>query len=164
MSTLWGTPVHFEAVDTPARRFSDRPRARSHRSALETNVYLVSRVLLGAMFVLFGVNGFVMFMPSPPAIPQEAMTFFGMIMTTHFSYLVFGAQLIAGLLVLFNRYMPLAIVTLAAVLANIWAFHITMYPAGIFPMPIIATVLWFTVAWSIRSSFAPLLAMKVEAR
>jgi len=164
MSTLWCTPVHFQAVDTMGRRATDRPRAGSRRSALTTNVYLVSRVLLGAMFVLFGVNGFVMFLPSPPTIPQQAMTFFVMMGSSHFSYLVFGAQLIAGLLVLFNRYVPLAIVTLAAVLANIWAFHITMYPAGIFPMPIIATVLWFAVAWSIRSSFAPLLEKKVEAQ
>ena len=64
-----------------------------------------------------------------------AVTFAGAMAASHFTYFVFGVQVIAGLLVLLNRYVPLAIVTLAAVLANIWAFHITMWPSAIFPMP-----------------------------
>lgn len=126
------------------------------------NVYLVARILLGIQFGILGFNGFVTFLPNPPYIPPAAAAFFGAMVSSHFSYFVFGAQVVAGLLVLFNRYVPLALVILAAVLANIWAFHITMWPAAIFPMPVIATILWFIVAWSIRSSFSPLFAKKVE--
>jgi putative oxidoreductase len=151
-------PVHFEPVNPP----DELPSARGRRSTLQRATYLAARILLGVMFGVFGLNGFLHFLPSPASIPPAAMTFFGAMMTSHFSYFVFGAQVIAGLLVLFNRYVPLAIVTLAAILANIWAYHITMWPAGIFPMPVIATILWFAVAWSIRSSFSPLLTQKVE--
>jgi len=126
-------------------------------------VYTIARILLGIQFGVLGLNGFLFFIPPPPYIPPVAATFASTMAASHFTYFVFGVQVIAGLLVLLNRYVPLAIVTLAAVLANIWAFHITMWPSAIFPMPIIATILWFTVAWSIRSSFAPLLAQKVEA-
>jgi uncharacterized membrane protein YphA (DoxX/SURF4 family) len=161
MSTLWGNQTHFEAVDVPGKRSAVQPGTRGHQRV--KTVYLVSRLLLGLIFGVLGLNGFVSFMPTPPSIPPAAMTFFGAMVTTHFSYFVFGAQVIAGFLVLFNRYVPLAIVTLAAILANIWAYHITMWPAGIFPMPIVATILWFIVAWSIRRAFAPLLIKKVEA-
>jgi len=163
MSTLWGNPTHFEAADVPGKRSAVQPGTRGHQTTRAKTVYLVSRLLLGLIFGVLGLNGFVSFMPTPPSIPPAAMTFFGAMVTTHFSYFVFGAQVIAGFLVLFNRYVPLAIVTLAAILANIWAYHITMWPASIFPMPVIATILWFIVAWSIRPAFAPLLIKKVEA-
>jgi putative oxidoreductase len=164
MSTILKKPVDFEPLDVSAVGTGDRIRLRTvHRSARERTVYLIARLLLGVMFGVFGLNGFVPFLPAPSSIPPEAMTFFGAMVSSHFSYFVFGAQMIAGFLLLFNRYVPLAIVTLAAILANIWAYHITMWPAGIFPMPIVATILWFVVAWSIRPSFAPLLTKKAEA-
>jgi hypothetical protein len=110
-----------------------------------------------------GFNGFVQFIPSPPYIPPTAMAFYGAMMTSHFAYFVFGVQVISGLLVLFNRYVPFALFMLGAVLANIFAFHITMWPQALFPMPIVALVLWFLTAWPIRSQFAPLFVQKVEA-
>ncbi|HYK52024.1 MAG TPA: hypothetical protein VEV38_00625, partial [Candidatus Eremiobacteraceae bacterium] len=126
-------------------------------------VSTIARVLLGIQFGVLGLNGFVPFIPAPPHIPQQAIAFATAMAVTHFSYFVFGVQVIAGLLVLFNRYVPLALVALGAVLANIFAFHITMWPQAIFPMPILALVLWFLTAWPIRSQFAPLFAQKVEA-
>lgn len=123
-------------------------------------VYLIARILLGLMFLLFGFNGFVPFIPSPPSIPPAAMTFFGAMVQSHFSYFVFGVQLICGLLLLINRFVPLAVVTLAAVIANIIAFHITMWPASLIPMPIVVTILWFVVAWRIRDRLNPLLSAR----
>jgi len=120
-------------------------------------------VLLGIQFGFLGLNGFVPFIPAPPHIPQLAVTFATAMAVSHFSYFVFGVQVIAGLLVLLNRYVPLALVVLGAVLANIFAFHITMWPQAIFPMPVLALVLWFLTAWPIRSQLAPLFAQKVEA-
>ena len=162
MSTLWGNPVHFENVDA-RQRITNRIDARRRRRSAAKAVYLVARLLLGFLFGVLGLNGFLHFLPNPPYIPPAAATFAATMATTHFSYFVFGVQVICGFLVLFNRYVPLAIVTLAAVIANILAFHITMWPSALIPMPIIATVLWFIVAWSIRPAFAPLLAQKVEA-
>jgi putative oxidoreductase len=124
---------------------------------MKNALLVAARILLGAMFVVFGLNGFLAFIPSPPSIPQTAMTFFGAMVQSHFSYFVFGVQLICGALLLVNRFVPLAVVTLAAVIANIIAFHVTMWPASLIPMPLVATVLWFVVAWSVRDRLAPLL-------
>ncbi|MBC5805959.1 MAG: hypothetical protein DLM53_07525 [Candidatus Eremiobacter antarcticus] len=125
-------------------------------------VYPIARILLGIQFGILGLNGFIPFLPAPHSIPPAALAFASAMSVSHFTYFVFGAQVIAGLLVLFNRYVPLALVVLGAVLANIFAFHITMWPATIFPMPIIALILWFLVAWPIRSQFAPIFVRRIE--
>lgn len=76
-------------------------------------------------------------------------------MATHYTWMVSGVQVLAGLLMLANRYVPLALVLLAAELVNILTFHITMMPAGL-PLPLVVTLLWFIVAWPLRRHFAPL--------
>ena len=123
-------------------------------------VWTIARVLLGIIFIVFGLNGFVPFIPGPPTVPEHAGAFVGAMMASHFAYLVFGVQLIAGLLLLVNQYVPLALVALAAVISNILTFHITMWPATIIPLPILVTVLWFVVAWPMRRHFAPLFARR----
>jgi len=115
-----------------------------------------ARWLLGLIFVVIGLNGFFHFMPGMPP-PGPATTFFtAMVLESHFYILVFGAQLIVGLLLLSNQYVPLAIVVLGAVLANVLTFHITMAPESIAPA-IVAALLWVFVAWSIREEFTTLL-------
>jgi uncharacterized membrane protein YphA (DoxX/SURF4 family) len=122
-------------------------------------VVLVARLLLGLVFAVFGLNGFLQFIPAPPSIPGDAGVFMGVFMKTHYVYLVSGVQLLAGLLLLVNQYVPLALVLLGAMLANILTFHLTMMPQG-FPIPIFVTVLWCVVFWSMRKHFAPLFARK----
>jgi len=70
-----------------------------------------------------------------------------------------ATELITGILLLMNRFVPLALVVFAAVLTNIFIFHITMMPA-VLPAPLFLTILWFIVAWPLRSHFAPLLVQK----
>jgi putative oxidoreductase len=122
--------------------------------------FVAARILLGLMFVVFGINGFVPFIPNPPSIPANAGMFFGAMVQSHFSYFVFGVQLVSGVLLLLNRFVPLAVVALAAVIANILAFHITMWPASIVPMPVVVTILWFAVAWQVRDHLKPLLSAR----
>lgn len=124
-------------------------------------VVLVARILLGLIFVVFGLNGFLFFFPPPPVLPQFAGEFTAVVVASHFTWLPSGVQVIAGLMLLANRYVPFAVVVLAAVIANILMFHITMYPAGL-PMALVVTVLWFVVALPLRLHFAPLFARIVE--
>jgi putative oxidoreductase len=124
---------------------------------MKNALFIAARILLGVLFVVFGFNGFVPFIPNPPSIPQTAGAFFGAMVQSHFSYFVFGVQLIGGLLLLVNRFVPLAVVLLAAVIANVIAFHITMWPATLVPMPLVAAILWFAVAWQVRDRLRPLL-------
>ncbi len=121
-------------------------------------VAVIARSLLGLIFVIFGLNGFLGFIPAPP-IPGTAGAFLGALTTSHYVFFVSGVQVIAGVLLLTNQYVPLALVLLGAVIANILVFHATMMPAGL-PLPILVTVLWVVVALSVRPHFAPLFARK----
>ena len=124
-------------------------------------VSLIARVLLGIAFVMFGLNGFLHFIPTPPMPPSAATTFFeAIVVQSHFAYFIFGAQLLAGLLVLIDQYLPFALVMLGAIIANILAFHITMQLSSI-PPALVVTVLWFLAAMPLRSHFALLFTRKV---
>jgi uncharacterized membrane protein YphA (DoxX/SURF4 family) len=121
---------------------------------------VIARILLGLMFTVFGLNGFLHFIPA--GMPGgEAGAFIGAMAASHYAYFVFGVQLAAGLLLLIDRFVPLALALLAAVIANILAFHITMAPSGL-PMAILAAVLWVIVALPFRPQFAPFLAQKAR--
>jgi putative oxidoreductase len=124
-------------------------------------VSTIARYLLGLIFTVFGLNGFLHFIPSPHIPPGYLVEFSTAMVASGFSILVFGVQVICGILLLIDQYVPLAIVVLAAVLANILTFHATMYPQG-FPPAIIATILWFLVAWPIRAQFTCILVRKVN--
>jgi len=125
-------------------------------------VVLIARLLLGIMFVVFGLNGFLFFLPPPAHIPGNAGAFSGAMLSSHYMYFTSGVQMLSGLLLLVGQYVPLALVLLAAVIANILVFHITMWPQALIPFPLLVTVLWFIVAWPLRAHFAPLFARKVE--
>src|ERR1700681_4081615 len=95
---------------------------------------VVARILLGLIFFVLGLNGFLQFIPAPPPTGL-AGKFFGVMLASHSLVVGFGVQVIAGAMLLLNRFVPLALVLLAAVLANILAFHITMLPSGL-PLPL----------------------------
>lgn len=125
-------------------------------------VSIIARILLGLTFTVFGLNGFLLFLPSPHFPPGYLMDFFTAMRGSGFYVLVFGVQVIVGILFLTNLYVPLAIVVSGAVLANILTFHATMNPQG-FPPALIAVICWFLTAWPIRAQFAPIFARKAAA-
>lgn len=125
-----------------------------------TIVSAIARILLGLIFVVFGLNGFLLFFPPPPTLPHDVAIFTSAIYDSHFAWMTSAVQLIAGLLLLANRYMLVTLFVLAAVLVNILTLHLTMFPQGL-PPAIVAVVLWFLTAWPLRGCFAPLFAAKV---
>lgn len=118
-------------------------------------VVLVSRILLGAMFLIFGLNGFLHFIPMPP-LPGLAGEFLHALIASGYIYLVSGVQTIAGFLLLANQFIPLALVLLGPILVNILFFHASMQPSGIFP-GLVATILWVVLAYRYRAYFLPFL-------
>ncbi len=136
--------------------------ATPQRNAAGKILAAIARLLLGLIFFVFGSNGFLHFIPPPPAssIPADAGAFMTVMMHSHYFTFTSGAQVLAGALLLLDQYVPLALILLAAIIANILTFHITMMPSTLFPMPIFVTVLWFLTAWPLREHFAPLLARK----
>jgi putative oxidoreductase len=123
--------------------------------------FTVSRVLLGLIFLASGISGYLLISNPPPMPPGLAGEFQAVFFRSGWVLFVDSVELIAGLALLTNRFVPLALVMLAAVIANILTFHITMMPAGL-PVALFVTVLWATVSWPYRTLFAPLLARRVD--
>jgi putative oxidoreductase len=120
---------------------------------------LVARYLLGFIFLVFGLNGFLHFIPMPPP-SGVAGDFMIALFESHYLVIVFLLQLIPAVLLLANRFVPLALTLLAPVIVNIICFHALMAPAGL-PMALFVTVLWGLVAYGVRSAFAGLLQVRV---
>lgn len=121
---------------------------------------LVARILLGLIFFVFGLNGFLHFIPGqmPTGLAGQ---FIGAIAQTNYGTVIFALQLIGGVLLLVNRYVPLALALLAPIIFNIVLFHLFMEPTGLV-MAIVVALLWVLVAYSVRSVFLPLLQQRVE--
>jgi putative oxidoreductase len=118
-------------------------------------VAIVARILLGLVFFVFGLNGFLHFIPNPPPTPA-AGAFFGALIATRYMFaLIFGAQVIGGALLLCGFLVPFALVILAPVIVNIVAFHIFLSPAQL-PMAFVVALLELILAWHYRAAFAPL--------
>ncbi len=120
---------------------------------------VISRYLLGLLFTVFGLNGFLNFIHQPPPANPLALQFFIAISSSHFATFFFAVQLIGGLLLLSGFYVPLALTLLAAEIYNILAFHLTLAPASI-PPALVAAVLWVLVFLQYRDNFTGILAAK----
>ena len=123
-------------------------------------VTAAARVLLGFMFVLFGLNGFLSFLPPPSTMPPDgAVAFGGALMATGYMFpLIKGTEVIVGILLLSNRFVPLALALIAPVIVNICAFHAFLAPTGL-GMALVILALELGLAWAYRSAFRPMLAM-----
>ena len=117
---------------------------------------LISRLLLGLIFTVFGLNGFLHFIPAP--LPTGiAGQYVGALFVSHYLSVVFALELVAGVLLLVNRFVRAAVTILAPILVNIALFHGCMAPEGYAPA-VVAVVLWSVLFYRERAAFSPLLA------
>jgi len=117
---------------------------------------LIARILLGLIFVVFGLNWFLQFLPQP-AMREAAVAFFGGLATSGYMLpLLFATQLLGGALLLLGM-VPLAIVILAPVIVNIVAFHVFLAPDGL-PLAVVVAMLAAFLAWAHRGAYRPLFA------
>src|ERR1700743_2344499 len=120
---------------------------RKGESVMRT-VSAIARYLAGLIFLVFGLNGFLNFIPLPP--PEGvAAQFMGALYTSHYLWVIFAFQVIPGAFLLLNRYVPLALAMLAPVIVNILVFHALMAPSGL-PLALFVTVLWAVVFIVVR--------------
>ncbi len=125
-------------------------------------VSLTARVLLGVLFLVFGLNGFLNFIPMGPMPIGLAAQFTAALFESHYMTVVFTIEFAAGVLLLFNRYVPLALTLLAPVIVNIFLFHAFMAPSGL-PLALAASILWVLTAHNVRYAFAGLFRQRVQA-
>jgi len=121
----------------------------------------IARILLGLVFFVFGLDGFFHFIPQPTEPPSEpALSFaMGLLKSGYMFPLIKGTEVAVGALLLSNRFVALALVVIAPVIVNIFAFHAFLAPSGI----VIAgalVVLAAYLAWVHRGAYRPLFASR----
>ena len=123
---------------------------------------VIARYLAGVIFLVFGLNGFLHFIPLPPP-GGIAGQFMGALYVSHYLWVIFAFQVIAGVLLLVNRYVPLAVALLAPVLVNILTFHALMAPNGL-PFALFVAALWAVIFIDVRPAFSGLFQSRLQPR
>ena len=123
---------------------------------------VIARYLAGVIFLIMGLNGFLHFIPFPPP-PGIAGQFMDALYVSHYLWVIFAFQVIAGVLLLVNRYVPLAVALLAPVIIDILTFHALMAPSGL-PLALFVAVLWAVIFVEVRPAFAGLFQSRLQAR
>ncbi len=111
----------------------------------------VARYLLGGGFIVFGLNAFLQFMPAPE-MTEEGGRFMGLLFGSGYFNYIAVLKVVAGLMLVLGRFVPLGLTFLGPILVNILLFHISFDPEGI-GMGLMFTILWFAVFWAYRESF-----------
>ena len=117
---------------------------------------IIARILLGLIFVFFGSNGLLHFLPMPPLPQGVTGEYLHAFFASGYVYVISGFQVLGGLLLLIGRFVPLGLTILAAIIVNIWAFHLLMAPEGL-PPAVVVTILELFLVWSYRDRFAGIL-------
>jgi putative oxidoreductase len=117
---------------------------------------IIARVLLGLIFVVFGLNIFLHFIPTPPPPPSLVGDFSKALLLSHYLHVVGALQVIGGALLLIGRFVPLGLLLLGPVIVNIDLVHILMDPSGL-PMAAFVSILAIFLLWRHRDAFAGLL-------
>jgi len=119
-----------------------------------------ARLFLGLVFTVFGLNFFLHFLPMPPA-PPRAISFAGALLASGYLFpLLKAIEVIAGLLLLGGRFVPLTLAILAPIIVNIVGFHLFLAPSGIaMPLALLAAEIY--LAWTYRAAFAPMLRARL---
>src|ERR1700692_2680538 len=141
----------LEAVSSVARLIEQRGF---------NGIMKIARNLLGLLFLVFGLNGFLHFIPMAPQ-PGLAGQYMSSLFVSHYLVFVFSLQVIGGALLLANRFVPLALVLLGPIIVNILSFHSLMAPEGL-PMPLFTTLLWGIVFYSLRRAFSGVFVKHVQ--
>ena len=116
---------------------------------------IIARTLLGLIFVTFGSNMFLHFIPMPPPPEGPAGEFMTALFLSHYLYVVGALQVVGGLFLLSGRWVPLGLTLLGPVIVNILCFHVLMAPAGL-PLALVVTLLALFLLWRYREYFSGL--------
>jgi putative oxidoreductase len=116
--------------------------------------YLIARFLLGTIFLVFGLNGFLHFIPAQQHTAMAGQ-FLGALFGSGYWVVIFLLQIVGGVLLLLNQFVPLGLTLLAPIIVNIVVFHSCMAPSGL-PTAAVLVILWIIVYLGVRSAFAGL--------
>jgi peptidoglycan biosynthesis protein MviN/MurJ (putative lipid II flippase) len=120
----------------------------------------IARFLMGFVFVFFGLNGILQFIPMPPPT-GVAGQFAEALFLSHYLVVIMLIQVFGGILLIANRFVPLALTLLGPVITNIFFYHAFMDPSGL-PRAAFMIILWLLAAYNVRSAFAGVLQRRVD--
>ncbi len=120
---------------------------------------VIARVLLGLIFLIFGLNGFFHFIPMG-TIPGDAGIFLGLLFKHGWVTFHSALYVIAGVLLLTGFYVPVGLTILGPILVNILVFHLTLAP-GI-AAGLVATALELFLIWAYWPAFRNIFTAKME--
>jgi len=120
---------------------------------------LIARLLLGLIFVVFGLNGFLNFINMGPMPSGLAGQFIGALALSHYFWVVAALQVAGGVLLLVNRFVPLALVLLGPVVVNIILYHVFLNPSGS-ALAIVVVILWGIVFYCHRQYFSSIFVQR----
>ena len=145
---------------TPDARLNPDGTTGTRPKSFARHLPTIARILMGLGFTFFGLNGFLHFFEPKAPMPEGSAAFAGALMKTGYLFqMVAGTQLLVGVLLLLNRFVPLALVLIMPILVNILAFHIFLQPAGIAPGAVLM-LLELYLAWVYRKAYGPILALR----
>ena len=120
-------------------------------------VTLIARILLALIFLIFGLNKFLNFIPAQ--MPRGvAGQFTGILFTTHYLWIIATIEVVCGLLFILNRYISLALTLIGPIIVNIFIFHSLMAPSGL-SIALFAVILWFVLFYHHRTAFTGIFAL-----
>ncbi|MDN5286857.1 MAG: DoxX family rane protein [Mucilaginibacter sp.] len=116
---------------------------------------LIARILLGLIFVVFGLNFFFQFLHmTQPPLPEKAQAFSGGLYGSgYFFQYMKVVEIASGLAILFNRYTAFFLLILFPVSLNIFLFHTILAPAGA-PIAIAIIVLHLFLGFAYRKYYS----------
>jgi hypothetical protein len=123
---------------------------------------MIVRILMGLPLVVFGLNAFLNFIPQPKTpMPEGAMAFIGALMKSgYMMQLIGGDQLVVGVLLVFNRFVPLALALFAPFMVNSIAFHVFLAQSGL-GMAVVFLAFELYLLWAYRHAYRSMLAARV---
>lgn len=121
---------------------------------------ITARIFLGLIFTIFGLNHFLPFIPHPEMVGDALTYMMGLSATGYFWPLLRGLELLGGIALLSNRFVPLALAALTPITLHITLFHAFLLPENLIMAVLMSLALGFLIKrnWS---NFKSLFVLKV---
>ncbi len=124
----------------------------------------ISRYVMALILIVFGANKLVPFLPNPE-LSQEAFTFLGAIMETGYLFKFIGlVEVITGLLLAFNRFVPVALIVIAPISINIVLFHAFLDTPTVLGPGLLLLILNIYLLFAYKKYYDPMLVSTAEPK
>lgn len=123
---------------------------------MSSRVEAVMRILFALCLLIFGLNKFLFFIPTPP-MAGTAGELMNIYVASGFMKMIGGLEVLIGISLLIQKFVPLSLTIMAAIIFNALVFHILHDPAGS-GLVVVALIILLLNIYSNKSRFMNLLS------